>query len=238
MIEQGIAVIYEAFVYRWTNIRTGKIYIGYHKGTPDDGYISSGKAFLIAYNANPHLFIRDILAYGTKANMLQLEQSLIMKHLTSPENKIYNLTCHEYLKTWKRTCLWCGSVVDPRNEEWLHYFEKVHFENCDKNPANEKEWTIIHPEVEKTVIVKKSKPVKQIKTLLGRSKWIINYENAMEDVFYKKAKRDLYWAEYDLGRAMSRPDTSKTILLRERRIEEVEKCKTRLSEIENLRNPK
>lgn len=36
------------FVYVWINRTNGRYYIGSHKGTPDDGYIGSGKAFLRA----------------------------------------------------------------------------------------------------------------------------------------------------------------------------------------------
>lgn len=36
------------FIYEWTNTVNGKKYIGSHKGTPDDGYIGSGKIFQLA----------------------------------------------------------------------------------------------------------------------------------------------------------------------------------------------
>ena len=35
--------LHEAFVYRWTNVTLGSIYVGYHKGSQDDGYICSSK---------------------------------------------------------------------------------------------------------------------------------------------------------------------------------------------------
>lgn len=126
---------YEAFVYRWTNIENGKIYIGKHKGTIDDGYISSGKRFLEIYNNNPSVFKRDILAYGFDSDILKLEQQYIQEQISmyGYEN-IYNLTTWEHLKGWKRTCLHCGKIVDPRNEEWLKAFNESHFENCKSNP--------------------------------------------------------------------------------------------------------
>ena len=45
---------YEAFVYKWTKT-DGFWYIGFHKGSIDDGYISSGEYFLEDYNKNPDL---------------------------------------------------------------------------------------------------------------------------------------------------------------------------------------
>ena len=38
----------EGFVYRWTNRTNGRWYIGSHAGTPEDGYVGSGKAFRLA----------------------------------------------------------------------------------------------------------------------------------------------------------------------------------------------
>jgi hypothetical protein len=36
----------EAFVYCWTDKITNKLYVGSHKGSPDDGYVCSGKYML------------------------------------------------------------------------------------------------------------------------------------------------------------------------------------------------
>lgn len=126
---------HESFVYRWTNLSNGKIYIGKHKGTPDDGYISSGKAFLQVYNQNPNEFVRDILFEGPDHMALQKEQELIKNHIaTNGHESMYNLTCWDYLKEWSITCTHCGAKVDPRNEEWLVAFEEKHFDNCIKSP--------------------------------------------------------------------------------------------------------
>jgi hypothetical protein len=128
---------YEAFVYKWINSDTGKYYIGKHKGTIDDGYISSGKAFLQVYNSNPNLFKRTILFKGTHEEVCKLEQECIKEAIKEVGHKgIYNLTTWDYLNEWKRTCLHCGSIVDPRNEEWVRVFEYSHFENCKMNSTN------------------------------------------------------------------------------------------------------
>lgn len=36
----------ESFVYCWTDHKRSKLYIGYHKGSPDDGYVCSSKRML------------------------------------------------------------------------------------------------------------------------------------------------------------------------------------------------
>ena len=54
---------YEGFVYEWINKINNKYYIGSHKGTPDDGYTSSGIAIRKAFkkygidNFTRHVFL-------------------------------------------------------------------------------------------------------------------------------------------------------------------------------------
>jgi hypothetical protein len=145
----------EAFVYKWTNVKTGKYYIGKHKGTEDDGYISSGKSFLSAYVLEPEHFRREILFRGTDKECLNKEQSLIQEAINNDgRSKIYNLTIWAQYNSWKRTCTWCGAIVDPLNEEWVDAFSMVHFENCLKNPINVKNATIdglTLPKIEKKI---------------------------------------------------------------------------------------
>lgn len=130
---------HESFVYKWTNIKSGRFYIGKHKGTPDDGYISSGKTFLECYNAEPSMYKREILFYGTDRECLKEEGRLVSQAINMfGYSKIYNRTHWEILKGWKRTCLHCGAIVDPANEEWAAAFELTHFENCQSiNAVNE-----------------------------------------------------------------------------------------------------
>lgn len=53
------------FVYKWTNKTNGKWYIGSHKGTPDDGYVSSSKVFAAAIKKHgKENFEREILFEG------------------------------------------------------------------------------------------------------------------------------------------------------------------------------
>ena len=130
----SIPTIYEAFVYKWTNISNNRIYIGKHKGTIDDGYISSGKAFLHAYEANPSLFARDIIWYGTDSECLYQEWQFIKEAISMiGYSGLYNKTHWNIVKQWKRTCMACGEWCDPANEEWALEFETYHFENCSKS---------------------------------------------------------------------------------------------------------
>jgi len=64
-------------------------YIGSHKGTPDDGYIGSGKWFMSAYTKRPKMFSREILYLGE--DFRELEE-FILTELDAANNKgFYNL---------------------------------------------------------------------------------------------------------------------------------------------------
>lgn len=127
--------IHEAFVYKWTNTHTNKIYIGKHKGTPDDGYISSGKAFISAYYKNPDHFERSVIWQGSNTECLQKEWEFIKEAVSSVGWKgLYNITHWQSISQWKRICMCCGKWCDPSNEEWADHFEQHHFENCSQQP--------------------------------------------------------------------------------------------------------
>lgn len=81
----------EAFVYKWINLTNGKIYIGYHKGLIDDGYISSSKSkeFWDDFNNPTNNWIREILFVGSKNECLTYEQS-ILNEIDLRSDNFYN----------------------------------------------------------------------------------------------------------------------------------------------------
>lgn len=81
---------YEAFVYCWTNNKNGKKYIGYHKGSIDDGYISSSKKFLNEYQKNTEDFSREIIAVGNVCEMVGLEKKLLIEVNAAKNSNYYN----------------------------------------------------------------------------------------------------------------------------------------------------
>lgn len=72
-------MINEAFVYQWTDSLTGKVYIGYHKGSELDGYICSGKYMLNEFNKRSNDFNRKILMSGNCQDCYEYEQKEIAK---------------------------------------------------------------------------------------------------------------------------------------------------------------
>ena len=78
----------EAFVYCWTNTQNNMLYIGVHKGTPDDGYVCSSKIMLEEYKRSPQNFKRVILTSGSIDDMRAME-STILKSVDAANNPRY-----------------------------------------------------------------------------------------------------------------------------------------------------
>ncbi len=78
----------EAFVYCWKDKITDKQYIGWHKGTVDDGYVCSSKTMLDVYRSRPETFYRTIVAKGSPEEMVTLERC-ILEFLDAANNPMY-----------------------------------------------------------------------------------------------------------------------------------------------------
>lgn len=78
----------EAFVYSWKNKSTGQLYVGYHKGSHDDGYICSSKKLMEEYQINPQNFERFIIAHGTAKDMVKLE-AMILKTINAKDDPMF-----------------------------------------------------------------------------------------------------------------------------------------------------
>jgi hypothetical protein len=81
----------EAFVYCWSDMKTDMLYIGFHKGSVDDGYICSSKYMMEEYKSRPNDFKRNIVASGSIDDMLSFE-SLLLKTLDARnDSTMYNM---------------------------------------------------------------------------------------------------------------------------------------------------
>jgi len=81
----------EAFVYCWTDHLTNKLYVGWHKGTPDDGYICSSKLMKEQYNKRPSDFTRQIIAVGTCKDMTSFETNILRAENAKNNHSYYNM---------------------------------------------------------------------------------------------------------------------------------------------------
>ena len=71
----------ESFVYKWTNKTLDKIYIGFHKGTENDGYVcsSASEKFWNDFNNAEYIWQREILYKGTMKECQEYESLLLDK---------------------------------------------------------------------------------------------------------------------------------------------------------------
>ena len=79
-----------SFVYCWTDKATNKLYVGFHKGSVDDGYVCSSKHMMAEYELRPYDFSRQIVATGTYDDCREFEIALI-KAMFSGKVPCYNL---------------------------------------------------------------------------------------------------------------------------------------------------
>ena len=79
----------EAFVYCWTNLDNGNKYIGYHKGSEDDGYVCSSRSDRFWQDWETHSWSRQIIAYGSMLDCQFLERK-ILGALDIKSNEFYN----------------------------------------------------------------------------------------------------------------------------------------------------
>ena len=80
----------EAFVYSWINKDTNRIYVGWHKGSSEDGYVCSSKVMLEEYSTNPENFERFIIAHGTAEDMAKLETAILQAVNAKNNPRYYN----------------------------------------------------------------------------------------------------------------------------------------------------
>ena len=88
----------EAFVYCWTDHKTNMLYVGYHKGRQDDGYICSQDKLedpdkipmMVEYRKRPQDFTRMVLAEGTAEDCRALEEVILVAAGAARSNRFYN----------------------------------------------------------------------------------------------------------------------------------------------------
>lgn len=80
----------EAFVYCWTDWKTKMLYVGRHKGTPNDGYICSSMTMLKEYKSRPGDFTREILATGPYSVMISFEVAILTAANAAKDPMFYN----------------------------------------------------------------------------------------------------------------------------------------------------
>ena len=80
----------EAFVYCWTDHKTGMLYVGSHVGSIDDGYICSSRYMMEEYNIRPNDFTRQIVATGKESDIRSLETKILKSCNAKLDEMFYN----------------------------------------------------------------------------------------------------------------------------------------------------
>lgn len=89
-------IIYQPYVYRWTNISNNRWYVGSRTARfchPTDGYICSSKIVKELIRKNPSIWRREILYVGTTKEEVILKEHYILTALNAKHNpNSYNMT--------------------------------------------------------------------------------------------------------------------------------------------------
>jgi group I intron endonuclease len=88
--------MYAGFIYEWTNIITGKKYIGRHKGKDTDSYVGSGTEFNKALDEyGIENFERVILEYVEDSDMIKSREQYYLDTTNAAyDSDYYNRTPH------------------------------------------------------------------------------------------------------------------------------------------------
>lgn len=132
----------EAFVYCWTDHKEHKLYVGVHKGTVDDGYISSSKIFNEQYNLRKSDFTRQIISEGNFKDMAKFE-SVILKSVDAAKNASF------YNKNNNDGNFHCLGHTDETRKKMSKTWKNKQTWNCDNKKAIESWSGQIHSEKSK-----------------------------------------------------------------------------------------
>ena len=123
----------ESFVYCWTDLGMNKLYVGVHKGTPDDGYVCSSKPMMEEYTKRPNDFSRQIISFGTYPEMYVLESAILKAAGADKDPGYYNLHINngkfsmfgkrhsditiQKMREWIRTPEHCANMSSAKSSE-------------------------------------------------------------------------------------------------------------------------
>jgi len=81
---------YTAYLYKYTNLVNGKMYIGYHTGSVDDYYTHSSKCKEFREDLEKDNFLYCALNYGNTEEMQQLENNMLIEVDAAKSPMYYN----------------------------------------------------------------------------------------------------------------------------------------------------
>lgn len=128
----------DSFVYRWTNKTLNKIYIGYHKGTEDDGYVcsSASEKFWNDFDNPNYIWEREILHKGLMKECQEVENAMLNELDITSEN-VYNQRNNLMFNLDDEVRNKLSEAAKKRNQD-PEYIEKLRqaSKNLWKDPAH------------------------------------------------------------------------------------------------------
>jgi hypothetical protein len=118
----------DAFVYCWTNKKNKMLYVGIHKGSPEDGYVCSSNPMLEDYYSDPKSFSRQIIAVGMLKDMRKLESSILTSANAAKNPSFYN-------KNNNDGSFFCDGHSEETRKKMSENWKKSGNYNCDHKKA-------------------------------------------------------------------------------------------------------
>jgi hypothetical protein len=130
IVDQDIATppaSYEAYLYRYTNLSDGKVYVGIHKGSVDDLYnhSSTNEEFQKVFANSKSKLKFEVIAYGDYMQMQNDEYHILKKANARTNPMFYNLSngFPQFAEPDVENCLFINQQIDdgvfPRKKEDL-----------------------------------------------------------------------------------------------------------------------
>ena len=114
----------EAFVYLWYDGNVKKFYLGWHLGSPHDGYMHSSTVMQrFTADSIPLGFRRRILAYGTRDEMKDLEERLLTDRYFHGKN-IKDLEEKQLIDLYYNGINPKGDIPKKRTSRWYKYYNE------------------------------------------------------------------------------------------------------------------
>jgi len=119
IVEQNIATppsSYEAYLYQYTNLSNGKMYVGIHKGSVDDSYnhSSTNQEFAKVFSNSKSKLKFDVLDYGDYSVMQNAEYNLLKKADARTNPMYYNKSngFPQFAEPDIENCLFINQQID------------------------------------------------------------------------------------------------------------------------------
>ena len=119
IVEQDIAnppASYEAYLYQYTNLTDGKMYVGIHKGSVDDTYnhSSTNEEFAKVFADSKSQLKFEVTAYGDYTQMQNSEYNILKKANARTNSMYYNLSngFPQFAEPDIENCLFINQQID------------------------------------------------------------------------------------------------------------------------------